>query len=412
MRIGCCYSKCTRFFLIFFCCFIGGCAEFDRFAKDLTKATSCPNPVTGARELSLMNEQKEIEVGTKEESECIQKFQSQGLAVDEDKETLAKLQVMLSKITHVSHRPNLPWEIHIVDTDPINAFAIPGGKIFVLKGLIGNLVLSDDELAGVLAHEVAHVTCRHTVTQQASSLVMSMIEKKTRQGIYKASYSTLQEDQADKVGLLYMAMAGYNPEVMYGIWKRADQKYGSNPDNYLYDHSLNNDRANKVSQIIPIAKEYFKGEGVQNANFNNVLIENKVVPRTEFKTDSGLAALSEVSLNTYVQYLKTKNEQKNREKEKEQNESYLQFARLSNVQQQSTSDGKIGLFANVTNASNTNMKKVRVTVYYVDSANKVLYTEAQDLSNIPSSQTAQAGFYLKNVPNYKDVRIGVTNVEF
>jgi len=400
-------------------CLIEGCADLDKFvsdldksAKGLTNSVSYQDSVTGERTLGLMSEQQEIEQGEKYKDYCIQQYQAQGLLIDNDKETLEKIQTMLNNITKVSHRPNLPWEIHVVETKKENAFALPGGKVFVLKGIVGTLVKSDEELAGVIAHEVAHITCRHQVREQTWNIVMPMIQKRARKDIYKASYSALQEDEADRVGLLYMALAGYDPQAVYDIWKRADIAYGSNPGNYLYDHSLNSDRANKVSHLIPLARNYFTGEGVENTNYANLLLNNELVPRRGIQSDSGIVSVLDLGLNTYTQYLKTKNEQVKREQEKSRNESYLRFARVANVRKQPTADGHIGLFADVTNLSNILMKKAMVTVYYLDGANKVLYSEAQELSNIPSAGTTNVGFYLKNVPNYKNISMAVTNVEF
>ena len=400
-------------------CLIEGCADLDKFAADfdksakgLTNSVSYQDSVTGERTLGLMSEQQEIEQGEKYKDYYIQQYQAQGLLIDNDKETLEKIQTMLNNITKISHRPNLPWEIHVVDTKEENAFALPGGKVFVLKGIVGTLVKSDDELAGVIAHEVAHITCRHQVRQQTWNIVMPMIQKRARKEIYKASYTTIQEDEADRVGLLYMALAGYDPQSVYDIWKRADMANGSNPGYYLYDHSLNSDRANKVSHLIPLARNYFAGEGVENTNYANLLLNNELVPRRGIQSDSGIVSVLDLGLNTYTQYLKTKNEQVKREQEKSLNESYLRFARVANIRKQPTADGHIGLFADVTNLSNILMKKAMVTVYYLDGANKVLYSEAQELSNIPSAGTTNVGFYLKNVTNYKNISMAVTNVEF
>jgi hypothetical protein len=394
------------------CYLVSGCAELDKFAKDVTTGVSYQDSVTGARTLGSASEQKEIEEGEKTVNGITQECQKQGVLVDNDKETLEKIATMLNRITRVSHRPNLPWEVHVVDTKEQNAFALQGGKVFVLKGIIGTMVTSDDELAGVLAHEVAHVTCRHVIKRQTWNMIMPMIQKRAKKDIYQASYTTLQEDEADRVGLLYMALAGYDPQAVYDVWVRADAAYGSNPDNYLYDHSLNRDRASKVSQLVPLAKKYFAGKGVENPDYANLLTNNELTPRRGIQTDSGLLTALELGVNTYSQHLEAKNEETKREKEQARNKSYLQFARVSNVRKQPTADGHIGLFADISNVSNTLMKTATVTVYYVDGDNNVVYSESGQLSNIPSSGTAKTGFYLKNVPNYKNIRVGVTNVEF
>ncbi len=402
----------AKVFLLVLCCSISGCAELDKSAAVLADSISYQDPVTGVRTLGFMSEEQEIQKGEELTSYLTQEFQKEGLSVDDDKDTLEKIRTILNRVSRVSHRPNLPWEIHLVNTDQANAYALPGGKVFVLKGILGTLVMCDDELAGVIAHEVAHVTCRHQVREQAWSLIMPMIQKRARKEIYKASYTTIQEDEADRVGLLYMALAGYNPEAVYDLWKRADITYGSHPGNYLYDHSLNIDRANKVSQLIPLAKTYFMGKGVENTNYSNILLDNKLVPHTGLEADSGLLAVLELGLNTYSQYLHTKSEQIRRERDKSQREYYLSLVGLSNVRQQPTTNGHVGLFADVTNLSNTLMRKVEITVYYLDVANNVLYSEVQALFNIPSSGTANVGLYVKNVPNYRNIVLRVTNVEF
>lgn len=408
-----------KFFLVVLCCLISGCAEIDKSAKEVTNNISYQDPVTGVRTLGLMSEEQEIDKGKEAESYYIEEYKRQGLSVDHDKQTLEKINTMLNKITKVSHRPNLPWEIHIVDSKEENAFALPGGKIFVLKSILGTLVMSDDELAGVIAHEVAHITCRHPVRGQVWREIMPMIQKRARKEIYQKSYTTINEDEADRVGLLYMALAGYNPEAVYDVWKRADITYGSCPGNYLYDHSLNSDRANKVSQLIPLAKTYFTGNGVENTNYSDLLLNNELVPRRGFQGDSGFLAILELGLNTYSQYLITKNEEVKREneevkreRERSLKESYLRFVRLSNIRQQPTNDGHVGLFADITNLSNTLMTKVEITIYYLDVANNVLHSEIHILSNIPSSKTMNVGFYVKNVRNCQNIRVGVSSVEF
>jgi len=335
--------------MILSCFTLSGCAALNQVSKKIVDTVSYRNPVTGARDLGFMSEEEEIKAGEEAENNCIEAFRKQGIAVDEDP-GLPKLRNMLARITEVSHRPNLPWVIHFVsDKKTVNAFALPGGKIFVFQGLIGNLVVNEDELAGVIAHEVSHVTCRHQVKGEAWNLIIPMIQKRARKEIYQACYTNAQEDQADRVGLLYMALAGYNPEVVYNIWARANARFGSNPGNYTYDHSLNIDRTNKVAQLIPIAKRYYVGEGIKNPNYSNILMNNDLIPRNNIQDENSLLAILSLGLNTYSQYMTTTVEEKNREYNREHTgtaqskQNYLGFARTENTQQAGTiQDDKYG----------------------------------------------------------------------
>src|SRR5687767_3936865 len=117
------------------------------------------NPVTGKSELSLVSESQEIQMG-KEAS--AQVAQSIGLYND------AKVQSYVAEIgkrmAAKSERPNLPWEFHVVDDAAVNAFAIPGGFIYITRGLLAHMN-TEAELASVLGHEIGHVTARHSVQQ-------------------------------------------------------------------------------------------------------------------------------------------------------------------------------------------------------------------------------------------------------
>lgn len=126
-------------------------------------AACATNPVTGKREFSLVSEAQEIEMGR------------QSLAASaaqtgfyEDQELNAYIREMGMAIARASERPNLPWEFHVLDDAMINAFAAPGGFIFVTRGIL-SVMNSGAELAGVLGHEIGHVTAKHSVTQMSNA---------------------------------------------------------------------------------------------------------------------------------------------------------------------------------------------------------------------------------------------------
>ena len=117
------------------------------------------NPATGQRSLSLISESQEIEMGRQAAEDV-----NRTIGLVEDRELQSYVSRIGTQIAANSERPQLPWQFHVVDDPTPNAFAIPGGFIYVTRGMM-NLLTSEAELASVLGHEVAHVTARHTVNQ-------------------------------------------------------------------------------------------------------------------------------------------------------------------------------------------------------------------------------------------------------
>ena len=117
------------------------------------------NPATGERQLSLISKSQEIELG---QQSAQQVQHTLGFVDDQD------LQTYVAGIGHrlaaSSERPDLPWQFHVVDDSAANAFALPGGFIYITRGMV-NLLTSEAELASILGHEIGHVTARHSVNQ-------------------------------------------------------------------------------------------------------------------------------------------------------------------------------------------------------------------------------------------------------
>jgi predicted Zn-dependent protease len=205
------------------------------FAGGLTLAPmGCArNPVTGKNELSLVSESQEIQMG-KEAAAQVQ--QSIGYYND------AALQAYVSgigmKMAKASERPNLPWEFHVVNDASVNAFALPGGFIFVTRGLM-TAINDEAELATVVGHEIGHVTNRHSVQQMSKaelaqvglgigSIVSSDVAKLAglaSQGLSLLflKYSRDAENQADKAGFRYALNANYNVSEMANVFQTLDR---------------------------------------------------------------------------------------------------------------------------------------------------------------------------------------------
>src|SRR5918992_4283677 len=126
----------------------------------LALVTACAtNPVTGKREISLMSEGQEIAIGQENHPQILREMGQYN-----DPELQRYVSDIGLKLAKTSERPNLPWRFTVVDQPVVNAFAVPGGFIYITRGILPFLD-SEAELAGVLGHEIGHVTARHSAQQ-------------------------------------------------------------------------------------------------------------------------------------------------------------------------------------------------------------------------------------------------------
>ncbi len=173
------------------------------------------------------------------------------------------------------------WEFNLIEDKQINAWAMPGGKVVVYTGL---LPVAKDEagLAVVMGHEVAHAIARHGGERMSQGLLvqmggMALSEAVAKQpaatqelfmqsyGIganvgYLLPYSRLQENEADRLGLIFMAMAGYDPHVAVDFWTRMSQASSARkPPELLSTHPADNTRIQNINSYMPEAMSYYKG---------------------------------------------------------------------------------------------------------------------------------------------------------
>jgi predicted Zn-dependent protease len=187
------------------------------------------NPATGKRELSLVGEQDEIAMG-----EATAKSTRASIGDYPDSAVQRYVRGLGMRLAATSERPGLPWSFEVIDDPEVNAFAAPGGKIFITRGILPYLD-SEAELAGVLGHEIGHVTARHTaqqVTRQqlfgiglvAGSVASSSIASAAGAiqqglGLLFLSYSRGNESQADELGFRYVRRARYDPREMSNVFR-------------------------------------------------------------------------------------------------------------------------------------------------------------------------------------------------
>ncbi len=188
------------------------------------------NPVTGKNQLDLMGEAQELELG----SQLYQPYVQQSLGPVNDQAAQGEVAKVGLSLAAVSHRPQLPYEFTAINDPSVNAFALPGGKICITRGLLARLE-SVDGMAAVLGHEIGHVTARHAVAAYNRQILAGaiMLGAAVYAGtsdddaapwiglgamigtqLALAKYSRDQERQSDDLGINYIVAAGYAPRGM------------------------------------------------------------------------------------------------------------------------------------------------------------------------------------------------------
>ena len=233
----------------------------------LAFAAGCAtNPVTGKREITLVSEAQEIAMGQQADADVRREM---GIYDDSDLQRyVADIGYKLAKL---SHRPNLPWQFTVVDHPAVNAFALPGGFIYITRGILP--YLNDEaELAAVLGHEIGHVTARHSAQQatramlgQGAMIGLSVFVPATRPfgdlgsaglGVLFMKFGRDDEREADRVGIEYAATAGWDPAAVPGVLQtlsRLDELSKRGIPNWLSTHP---EPESRVTEAAPIAAKF------------------------------------------------------------------------------------------------------------------------------------------------------------
>jgi predicted Zn-dependent protease len=236
------------------------------------------NPVTGDKDFVLMSEQQEIQMGAKAHQDVLKEY-----AALDNPALQAYVNEVGQRLAKQSHRPNLEWHFTVVDSPDVNAFALPGGYVYVTRGIMAYLN-SEAELAGVVGHEIGHVTARHGVRQQSATtaagvgavlgsiLVPGMNNQagatllQTLAQAWTAGYGRDHELESDRLGAQYLAKSGYNPQAMIeviGVLKNQElfaaeqaKRNGRQPRTYhgTFDTHPSNDA--RLKQVVGEAGKY------------------------------------------------------------------------------------------------------------------------------------------------------------
>ena len=235
--------------------------------------------VTGKPTLSMLSESQEIELGRSSHDAVIQSY-----GLYDDKNWQNYIDQIGQKVAKVSHRPNLEYHFYVVDSPVVNAFALPGGWIYFTRGILAHFN-SEDELAGVMGHEIGHVVARHGAEQytrqQLAGLgltVATIASERFRPyanlaqaglGLLFLKFSRNQESESDKLGVQYISKIGYNAHEMAGFFRtiaRLSNESGNSIPNFLSTHP---NPVNREARVHELTDAYRAEHGFSPSNHSS-----------------------------------------------------------------------------------------------------------------------------------------------
>ena len=233
-------------------------------------AACATNPVTGSPQLMLLSEDQEIELGRQTDSQVVKDY---GI-YDDDQVLSAYIEHVGQRLGHLSHRPGLSYQFKILDTPVVNAFAVPGGWVYFTRGILACLN-SEAELAGVIGHEIGHITARHSAQQYSRAqlaqigLGLGVILSERFQGVAGLaqfgvgmlflSFSRDDERQADDLGVEYSSKAGYDATRMAQFFQTLERLHPTPGKSGLPEwFSTHPNPADRIGAIQRKAKEWQK----------------------------------------------------------------------------------------------------------------------------------------------------------
>ena len=237
-------------------------------------------PVTHRTEHVGLSDQQQVQLGDQQYEKTLQQDQASIISSGPDYQQVQRVSKRIEAVA-ARDKPDFDWKVTLLRTDEANAYCLPGGKIVVYTGILP-VTQSDSALATVVAHEVAHATAEHSaerierehLTKIAAAIVAGGVAFTPQQylevvallgGADSLSFSRSQESEADHIGLVYMARAGYDPHDAVPFWQRMrDASKGKQPPEFLSDHPSDEHRIQRIQEWMPEAVKEYKPQDASN----------------------------------------------------------------------------------------------------------------------------------------------------
>jgi predicted Zn-dependent protease len=244
----------------------------------------CATSPTGRRQLMIVSEERAISASKQAYVEMLKPYEQQG-KVDNDPALKDRVYRITERLIAqaIKMRPETEswdWSIKIID-DPktVNAWAMAGGKMALYSGLVIQLKATDDELAQVLGHEIAHALANHSAEKMSVAMASTVgvvavgVAADRNRGLaltgaalaaslaVQKPNSRTAESEADRIGIELAAKAGYDPRAAITLWQKMAQVGGKGPPQFLSTHPAPENREKKLTEYVPEMMPYYEQKG-------------------------------------------------------------------------------------------------------------------------------------------------------
>lgn len=242
-------------------------------------------PVTGRKQLNLIPQSEMLSMSFQQYDQFLSS--NKVVTNTKDSEMVKRVGLRIEKAVEEyfaqknmsDQLKNYKWEFNLVESADVNAWCMPGGKVVVYTGILP-VTQTEAGLAVVMGHEIAHAVAEHGNERMSQQMVAQMggmalsvaLQNKPQetQALWMSAYgvgaqygallpfSRTQESEADHLGLIFMAMAGYDPHEAVTFWERMSAQGGQAPPEFLSTHPSNETRINNLKKLVPEAMQYYK----------------------------------------------------------------------------------------------------------------------------------------------------------
>ena len=293
--------------------------QIDRVSKEDT--------VTGVRSLNLKSDEAAYARGLATFNMLVAEVQKQsGAILAEDDPVYIRVKGIYDRVISASHyRDAKDLKFAIIDDPMFNAYALGGGHVVVYKGIVDGT--NDDELANVIGHELAHNSAAHISESQSFMKMRSALKKENREG-YETVHSNVNEQEADRIGIIYSTLAGFDPKGSVSVWQK---KSTNDPNRFSYfrSHPENGERAYLNNQTVLTAAKYYMPNQL-NPEYESLLVCNDVFCKSsgieaEAGKGGGILRTIEVIADTVIKNTETKQELRRQQAQIDMNPPNIQW---------------------------------------------------------------------------------------
>lgn len=268
-------------------------------------------PITGRRTLNLLSDGEVLAMSQQQYASFVGEARTKGMLVNNDRVTtiarrlISATEAYMRQSNMTDQLSSMRWEVNTVRSNQVNAFCMPGGKIVVYTGLVnlvGNGAGSDAELAAVIGHEIAHALARHSSERLSNQMLQNLggqllgsavgSQSALLQTVLTQAYGLgtnafvalpfgrKQEYEADTMGLVLMALAGYNPSHAVSLWQKMERHSGGVQNEFWSTHPSEANRIAKIQAYLPEAMKYYRPQQTPTVSSSSNASKSTTVKRT------------------------------------------------------------------------------------------------------------------------------------